>query len=639
MSRPSDVASPELWVCFVPPTEDPKKHVIILSFMAPSAEAEMNERFGAQIINGRTEVQEVRSQVRAEYVRLIAHLGSTPCVGGRTLRQALQGPENVSRWWFLDVTEKDCLWDEDTIYATLLQARAVEAVRERYHIARVHLHGAVPAFAAALGQPRKATPGLLPTLARAIAFGVMSRLALIVEYLGLWWTLRRLPVPAAKRCDVLMQGYWDWTVRPDASGNLQDRYFTDLPAQLASRGLRSGWLTSSEPFAEPWQRGRRRRDVLAASRTFPDVTLLERYLTPADIVGTGSNLRYPIQVTRFVMSQRFRALCRTGACDLYPLIMKQLLRAAWGGTFCRFGLVATATARACRQLRPSMVLTAWELFLRSRALYVGVRAYSPRVRVWALQHAGYSSDKTLGVFDPQIEIGGAPDGYAIPAPDGIFVLGELSRRIWEANGFAPERVVVTGGLRYQAVRTEAPAVRTGGRKISLLLAGGMCEAPHLDMCDALVTAVAGLTPVHIRWRDHPAYPLIERQAFRRFREIITVTSGTLDDDLRTADLVLFSQTGLAEEALLRGIPTWQWLWPGFNTSPFLDVPVVPAFSSVGALRRELETFLQAPVRYRPTVQAQQRVLSECFGPDPARASVRIADAVHQMITTDAGESA
>jgi hypothetical protein len=39
--------------------------------------------------------------------------------------------------------------------------------------------------------------------------------------------------------------------------------------------------------------------------------------------------------------------------------------------------------------------------------------------------------------------------------------------------------------------------------------------------------------------------------------MIAVTTGTLDENLRAADLVVFAQTGSAEEALLRGIPTWQ----------------------------------------------------------------------------------
>ena len=167
----------------------------------------------------------------------------------------------------------------------------------------------------------------------------------------------------------------------------------------------------------------------------------------------------------------------------------------------------------------------------------------------------------------------------------------------------------------------------------------MCEAAHVDLCDAVVSATSGLESVRLLWRDHPLYRLSERPAFSRFRETIAVTSGTQDDDFRSADLVVFSQTGLAEEALLRGLPTWQWLWAGFNTSPFLDVPVIPSFTSVSALRDELRSFVHDPAPYRPSTETQQRVIDECFGSDPAGASARIADAIRYMISSQAGAHA
>jgi surface carbohydrate biosynthesis protein (TIGR04326 family) len=624
----------ELWVCFEPPAADPPSHALILSFMTPTAETTIEQRWGSQIVSGRILVDEVRARARAEYLRLIARIGSTPCVGGRTLRQALHGPGNYSRWWLLDVTEKDCLLDEDTTYVTIMRLMAIDALKDRYSIERVRLHGAAPEFASALGEAA-AVRGSIASLVRSVGFGLLARLAVTVEYVRLWWTLRRLPVPPPERRDVLLQAYWDWTVRPDGKGGLRDRYFTTLPARLASRGVSVGWLACFEPYSEPWQRGRRRRDVVAASRAHGEITLVERYLSLADVVRVTANLRYPIEATRFLFDRQFRRLCRAGAFDLYPLIRRQLLRAVWGGTFCRLQLAAAGTSRACRQLRPRIVLALFELLLRSRAFYAGVRASSPGVRLWAAQHAGYSSDKTLGVFDPDVELRGAPDGCAVPAPDGIFVLGDLSRRIWEANGLAPEHVVPTGGLRFQDVRIDSRAPRAAGGEMSVLLAGGMCEAAHLDLCDAVVAAASGLASMRIRWRDHPNYVFSRRPAFRRFLTSITVTSGTVEEDLQAADLVLFTQTGLAEEALLRGIPTWQWLWPGFNTSPFLDVPVIPTFTSVLALRSELEAFLKNPTPYQPAVATQRRVLHECFGSEPAAASVRIADAIQQMIRAQA----
>ena len=632
MTDAGESAFTELWVCFTLPPEAPPPHALVLSFMAPSVEAEVSERWGARLVCGRSLINEVRPSARAEYVRLIARLGSTVDRDQRTLRQALQGPGGYSRWWLLWPTEKDCVSDQDTIYTTILQLMVVQAVRGRYRVERVRLHGASAVIAEALGKRHRSSARAIVDLMRSIGFGLAARVALIIECLGFWLVLRRLP-RRVEPCDVLLQGYWDWSVRPDEHGGLRDRYFVDLPSQLARRGVSVGWLASCETQAERWQRGRKQRDVLAASCAHSQVTLLERYWVPADIVQAACDLRYPLRTTRFVFDRRFRAVCTVGPLDLFPLVREPLLRAAWGSTFCRLELIATATARACRHLRPRMVLTFMELFVRARAIYAGVSASSTRPAVWAAQHGGYSSDKTLGVADPDIEMRGSPDGCVMPAPDGIFAMGDLSRRIWQATGFSPTRVMASGGLRYQSVQIRTSRRETSKERASILLACGMNEAAEIELCDAVLAAVVGL-PIDLLWRDHPTYQFSRRRAFRAFQGRITVTSQPLSEDLDAADLVLFTHAGIAEEALLRGIPAWQWLWAGFNTSPFLDVPVIPTFTSVPTLRRELQSFVREPARFRPTADTQRRVLQECFGSEPAGASVRIADAIQGMIAAD-----
>jgi surface carbohydrate biosynthesis protein (TIGR04326 family) len=601
---------------------------VVLSFVLPGADAALEQRLGARFVSGRALVDEVRPRARTEYLQLIARLGATPCLSGRTLRQLLTGPGNYSRWWFLDVTEKDCLWEGDRIYLTVLHLMAIQAAKEKYSIGRLRLVGAAPELAAALRQ-RGARRPFVVDLARAILLGLSGRLLLLVEYLRTWADLQRLPLPAEDSRDVLLQAYWDWTVHPDGEGGLRDRYFTTLPAQLAFRGLTVGWLASCEPSAEAWQKGRRRRDVLRMASEHPDVTLIERHLTLGDIAGTVSNLQYPVQVTRAIAGRAFGELSAVAGFDLHPLVRRQILNCVWGRTFCRLQLVATGIARACTRRRPCVVLGAFDLFLRSRALYAGARAAVPRPRVWAALHAVYSRDKTFGVLEPS-ELRGVPDGSPIPAPDGVFGLGELSRRIWEGNGFDAEQVVLTGGLRYQGITAQPRRGRATTTHVSVLLAGGLGTAAHVDLCDAAIAATSGL-PVRLYFRDHPVHNFTNLAAFRPFREWITVTAGTLDDDLRAADLVLFSQSGIAEEAFLRGVPTWQWLWAGCNTSAFVDVRVIPAFTSVAALRRALEAFTRDPASYQPTAETQRRVLHECYGIDPAGAAVRIAEALRRMV--------
>jgi surface carbohydrate biosynthesis protein (TIGR04326 family) len=617
----------EMWVCFARLHDAPPPDVLVLSFMAPSDEFAIERRWPGQVVSGRAVIQDVRTQARAQYVDLIARLGSLGAPKRSTLRQILRGPGEYSRWWLLPPTEKDCIVDDDPIYTAVLRGAAVRAVQNRYAISQTRHHGTSPAYSGG----NHGAGASLGFLIQAVARGVVSRFALVVECFLIRRALRRLPEPD-RRWDVLLQAYWDWSLRPCESGGLTDRYFADLPQQLARRGLRVGWLASFEPSRGGSQPRRSRTDLTAAASRQPNVVIIERFLTAFDILRDLLDPRYAIRTTRAMLSAECRQVCRNSGIDVYPQVSRAVIRAAWGATCGKLQLVATAVARTCGRLRPSGVLTFLEMSLRARAFYAGIRAGSPRTHVWAAQHAGYSSDKTLGVFDAECEIRGLPDDCPVPAPDGIFVMGSLSRRIWERN-LGDRRVIQTGGLRYQTVAVERRPARTREGPMSVLLVGGMNEAAEMEVCDATTTAAAGL-PLSLRWRDHPYYLFSQRRAFERFRESIAVTSGSADEDLAAADLVIFTHSGLAEEALLRGIPTWQWLWLGFNTSPFLDLPVIPSFTSVNELRLELQAFVHDPRRYSPDAAIQQQILEECFGSDPSLASARVADAVQRILAAD-----
>lgn len=634
MIQPHTPQLTELWACFVPPPEGPRPEVHLISFMAPSLEEAVSGRWGAQFIDGRALVDEIRPRARDEYVSLIARLGTAAASDGRTLRQALRGPGGYSRWWMLGLAEKDCVWETDQTYTTMLRLIAIETARDSVQAARVRLFGAPPALTAVLVPERRAVLDPLGAVLRAITRGMAARFALTTRAWRLVRTLRWLRLPASEAREVLLQGYWDWSVRPGDEGELRDRYFTSLPSELTRRGVSVGWLVSCETDGEPWQQGRTQREVLAALRTHPEVTILERYWTSSGILRAAFGVASSWRLTRFALSSSFRRLCRVGTLDLSPIIRAQLLQNAWGSTICRLELITAAVNRACRDLRPAVVLTFLELFLRARAIYAGVAASGTGTATWAAQHAGYSSDKTLGVVDAEIELRGVPDGCAVPAPDGIFVMGDLSRRLWQATGLAAGRVVATGGLRYQSVKVYPPRLPRTDGSVSILLACGMNESAELDLCDAAVAASNGLPGVALHWRDHPLYQFSRRESFRRFRDRIVVRRGTLEEDFDAADLVLFTHAGIAEEALLRGLPVWQWRWGGFNTSPFLDIPVVPAFTSVRRLRIALEDFIRAPGRYQPSADTQRRVLAECFGAEPAQAADRIATAVTRIIRAE-----
>lgn len=624
----------ELWVCFTAPPTFPSAQVLLLSFMTPSDEAIWKRRSqDGRLVNGRELALDVRAEARGIYLDLIARVGATP-IEGRTLREVLKGDDGGSRWWFLKTSEKDCEWEGD-FYTTLIRLMCVKRLVDRHRLTRITVHGGPPAFAEIVSRAFPTTSGgrrepYVRTL-RDLCVGIASRCAFLLLSLTLWARLRTRAEGSARRFDVLLHGQWGWSVRPNPDGRLQDRYFTDLPAKLAARGLTVGWLASCDG-GNTIGVARRRRPVTTAL-SHPEIVVLERYLTLGDIVARAFDFRYLARFWRFSASRAFQALCLVEGFDLYPVMRRQLFRLLAGPGIGRLELLALATKRACAQVTPRVLLTFLELFLQSRAIYAGARRAATPVKLWTAQHAAYGRDKLFGVVEPARELAGEPDRCAVPAPDGIFVMGALSEEIWKENGFPKDRVIVTGGLRYQHVRMASRAKTwQEGERVRVLVIGSLIVDADLDMCEAVSAAIEALPSIEVTFRDHPAFRLSEHPSFRRVGGAIRVSTGTLDDDLAASDLVVFNHSSVAEEALLRGIPAWQWLWAGVNESVFMDLPVVPRFTCVEALQNALATFLRDPESYCPRRDVQDLILTQCFGPDPAGASARVADHVVELVT-------
>jgi len=626
-------ACEELWVCFEMPSASPSVHVRMLSFLPADQEVDAEQLWGDRFVGGRELAQVVRLDARREYVDLIARIGATP-IGGRTLRQAMKGPGGYSRWWFLKTTEKDCVWDEDVTYTTIIRLLCVRLAVDRHRPQRIRLFGGPRQFALALMASREVI--LERSVRRALRIapillvGLLRRFWLLFYYCRLWWHLRRCVSVEQDEFDVLLEGYWDWSVRPGSDGRLQDKYFSDLPEKLVAHGLRVGWITWYEPGVASWQKGRSLGAVVRSAAQRRDIVVLERHLSFRDIISIVFRFRYLSEFLRFDQQPSFRSLFQVAGFDLHPVMRGPMLRLLAGSNLCRWELLATAMTKACSGAQPKLILTFLEFITHSRAVRAGAKTGFPATKLWNAQHASYASDKTFGIIDPQTELHGHPDGCSLPVPDGIFVMGELSQSFWRRNGFQKEQVILTGGLRYQHVRIESrPCVQAVAPTVLLVV--GMNAELDLDMCAAVSAATRDLPFIHLRLRDHPHYSLSRRTGFDRFRDRIEVTTGSLEEDLSSTDLVFFTHSGMAEEAFLKGIPTWQWLWAGFNTSVFLDLPVIPAFMSVAELRRALQSFHDAPDKYQPQRETQELIMRQCFGPDPARTSAHISARILDLV--------
>ena len=145
---------------------------------------------------------------------------------------------------------------------------------------------------------------------------------------------------------------------------------------------------------------------------------------------------------------------------------------------------------------------------------------------------------------------------------------------------------------------------------------------EIEMIQAAVLAIKGLK-AKLYLRSHPFNKMEDWPNYKPYLTKITSSKGSLKEDLEMADLVLFSFSTVAEEALLLGIPVCQWQPAKFNGSVFKDIPLIPSFSSVDELANFLRNFIEQPKLYQPTLETQKLVAHQCFYKTDGMAAKRI----------------
>jgi hypothetical protein len=608
-----------LTVCWTPPPTAPDGPV--LSFLRPADEEALARRCPGAFLRAREMRPADRARARLDYLGVSARIGAVRA-GDRTLREDCSDGA-VSAWWFHPTSFKDC--ESDPAFGRLLALRAVLRALEDSGADELETWGAPPELAEVLR-------GRAPVIERASPWRTRE---------GFWW-LRGLasrafglgqalldllacapfrPAGAPSKRPALL-GYWDWSVR-EQNGGLTDRYFKALPEELAKLGaapLRLCWLDVSGDPARP-SRGRLAAVRAAAAH---GVVLLQSFLDPGDALEASLDLKPLCAYLRRRDDPDFRAAFAADGLDLFPLFEERLLRGFLDGGLPRCALILEATRRACAALEPSVCVHFLEHFPHARAAFAGARAAATRTA--AVQHASFCREKTFYFLDPALEFRGEPDGRPAPVPDLVFAMGRLSAGYFRDCGYPAERVVESGSTRYDHVRPPSPARTRSGAGVRVLLAPALDLDVEASLLEAAAAAGEGLPGVEIRLRDHPFAPLSRRPEYAAVKERVALSAGRLEDDLAWADLVLFSYSTVAEEAVLQGVPAWQWRPVSYDASALAEAADIPRFASVAALRGALAGF--KPGDGLPDDAARAKLVTDLFTKADGGAAGRVANSLY-----------
>jgi len=630
-----------LWVCWAWPSRPFPIPSTVLSFLPPDQEAELEGLESITVIRARELSLKVREAARRAYLDLVARIGTVPNREGVTLRQALGSPGRASRWWYHPLSFKDA--ERDPLFQSIVALFTVKAATETRRASRLILVGCPDPIARVLRQAFAVDTQAVPqadSMGTRLVRGLVARMRCLFTLVRIRWVVGSSSGWPSCSVDVLLQGFWDWSVWWDEQrGGLYDRYFQAVPQLLAQpRGESVGWMLWVEPDFEPGKRGRVLSNVVASLRRSRNTLVLQSYLRWRDIFRAVADLGPLLTCWASSRREAFQRACQHENWDFAPLVAGGMLEGLASPDLALGELMALAVERAVREANPASIGCFLEHFPRSRAVYEGSRRAKPRILCWTIQHASYSHEKTFLVLSPEREFNGTPDGCAVPHPDVVFAMGEYGRSLFLECGYADDRVVATGSPRFDHVRMRGVHVRQSGLGapqggMRILLVASQAVEYELDMIAAVTAATKDDESCELIVTSHPFSPVEAHSGFLPFRGRVSVTRQPWAEAIRTTDLVLFTYSTVAEEAFLLGMPVWQWLPWQFHGSALGEVLPIPRFASVPALRQALKAFRADPARFYPTAEQQAIVEERLFYRADGRGAERVTTALRAFSST------
>ncbi len=624
-------SSKVLHVLFDLPKENISPENIVLSFLTPDKEQKFIKPFKGRLFIGRLEMNRIREKTRLFYIDLVARIGATPC-HGKTLRQYLHQPNAGNPWWYHPFTAKSC--EHDQMFNRLLQIFTIIQIYEQGNNQFLVLHGGSQEVANVLyGTFPLIKKGKLyhdrPFLLRSL----LSRIKFFLKTIQYHIVLKRHNQLPEFNPDIVFHGFWDWSVQFTKQKTLKDTYFTNLPNHLTSKNFKCAWLLWFEPHHKLGSEGRSLKSVLKLVKNHSQLILVQRFLKIVDILWAFVDFRPLYQYYLFSRSKEFKNIFKENNVNFQRLVHRYLIYNFFGASLPLLKLVEISHRRAFARYSPKVALTFQELFLNTRPFYQGGRLGYPETVFCAVQHCSYNREKTFNIIEPKREFQGNPDGFAMPTPDYIFALGELGKKIFIENGFPPNQVFLTGTPKYNHIKLSCKnkIINSENRHFNVLLTPTLNLLLELEMVEAAILASSELDNINLYLRSHPSARMEELPEIQPLLPYLTSTTGTLEEDLNIADLVLFTYSSVAEEAFLRGIPVWQWLPAGFNGSVFREISVVPKFSQVENLNNALFQFVKNPNSFLPSKENQRLVLDQCFYKEDGKATQRIAKHILEIV--------
>lgn len=206
-----------------------------------------------------------------------------------------------------------------------------------------------------------------------------------------------------------------------------------------------------------------------------------------------------------------------------------------------------------RRIHIKRCIYPYENLSRDKMLIQGLRDVAPGIRMVGYQHASISPLNTNYML-------GRDESSITPLPDAILTTGEITKNWLKAEGnYPPGLLRPACALRQGKANYDRGSGRA--KKITNVFVALGSIGEYVGMLMFLEKAFTGVVndndgEYDLRIRPHPERTLQSAVDIAPLSQsgFFSESSGSLDDDLRWADIVLYSSSTVALESIALGIP-------------------------------------------------------------------------------------
>jgi len=480
-------------------------------------------------------LQEVANKKKQDYIDYIGRIGSS---------------ENKKCWWLTSLSEKNPFISNTFLYVCYLNVVA-EIIEKEEAPDNLFIVCESDALIASLGEHLQSRENIHVEIIRASRlysrFSYYTRqFRSITIFIARWICrcilsrafryLRRLSVGGdtiARENTVLIHSWADNRSFRDP-GVYDDVFLGCLGRDLRNERAEVHYLIDFLPTCF-FPLG-----LIKILRTGENALLMEEMINPIDVLKT----------VFFVMKQypHLMEMPRFGEFDISALLNEEIQSDRTGIRPFQMYLYYLIGKKISRLYSVRAFIYSFENLIWEKMFCLAFRRYSPGTTIVGYAHSTISKMETFYSVS-------AYERGILPLPDWVVVNGPRARNVLISSGFDEDRILIGGAYRYHGLKTESVqrAVKKSVWQILIIPTDDFNWT--LELLEKSFRAFGNDSRILCAVKLHPTFPKKKiSQYIERMPRNFFIRDEPVDELLPLTDLVIYTGSTVAVEAIARGIP-------------------------------------------------------------------------------------